>query len=617
MKFYSFDVFDTCLCRTCGEPYAVFDLVARELFGINASRAQIADFRYIRKKGEIIARKRTDKEDITIEDIYQYCDFSGLTTLSNIEIIELEKLIEKRVLKPIYKTLNLITRYHERNIHIIYISDMYLPSSFIKEMLELYGFWKDGDSIFVSGEIGKSKASGDLFRYVSQKVQCHFYQWKHFGGNRHSDVNVPRRMGILAERLNFGYSFYQKRLLLKDSSPSENYMARAVGVSRAISLSYSDDVRYKFASDFIAPIYVPFVYYILSDAVKRNMKRLYFMARDGYILYKIAQSMNYLFPSIEIRYLYVSRKSLYLPSLKDLSKDSLETLLLHDSNDIEGLYDNFQIDIDRKKYKLDSIDDILRNEDVFKLLKCRWEEQKENCLGYFKQERLASEFSDVAIVDIRGTRKCQRSINQILNSAGYCNVFAYYLEADKNRIFPTPSDEYDAVFYGDYLQSKNYNNMSVTALLFEKYFCISNNKRTSGYIKNRGKIKPEFDEGELLPDYYNEIQQINECVCLLYTKYFMDNSLQKHSNVIMNYTLSVLSDFIRMPRREYLLSLKHLYFSETKHKSVEFIKFLGINDLIRHRVMWIRGSLMYTCPLLLYIYICIRAIGNALKNILR
>lgn len=602
MKIYSFDVFDTCLCRTCGEPYAVFELMAKELLGINASKTQIADFRYIREKGETIARKKTYKEDITIEEIYQYCNFSGLTALSNIEIIELEKKIEKRVLKPICRTLNLINEYHKKNIHIIYISDMYLPSSFIKEVLEQHGFWKEGDSIYVSGEIGKTKASGELFRYVSSKVGCHYYQWKHFGDNRHSDVNIPRRMGILAKRLYFGYSYYQQKLLCKDASPSENYISRAVGISRAITLSFGEDIRYKFAADFIAPIYVPFTYNLLSDAVKRGIKKLYFLARDGYLLYKIALSMNNLFPSIEINYLYVSRKSLYLPSLKDLSKDSLKSILLHDSNDIESLYDNFQIDIDWEKYNLDNINDVLENEDFLRLLEHRWHEQKENCLNYFKQERLASKFPDVAIVDVRGTRRCQRSINQILNSAGYCSVFAYYLEADRNRIIPTSKDEYDAVFYGDYLRSKNYIDMSVTSLLFEKYFCISKAKRTSRYICCRGKIVPEFDEGELIPDFYEDIHNINERVCLLYLDYFLDNWVQLYSTDIINCTLSVLSDFMRVPRKEYLFALKNISFSETRHKSTKLIKKIGLNDIIKRNTIWMKGSLMYTSPLLFHIY---------------
>lgn len=46
---------------------------------------------------------------------------------------------------------------------------MYLPSDFLKSLLQRFGFWEEGDRIYVSGEIGLTKYSGNLFRYVQKR----------------------------------------------------------------------------------------------------------------------------------------------------------------------------------------------------------------------------------------------------------------------------------------------------------------------------------------------------------------------------------------------------------------------------------------------------------------
>ena len=64
----------------------------------------------------------------------------------------------------------------------------------------------------------------------------------------------------------------------------------------------------------IGPILLSYVVYILRDAEKRKVRKLYFLSRDGYILCKIAKILcvSYKLP-IECEYLYVSRLALRAP----------------------------------------------------------------------------------------------------------------------------------------------------------------------------------------------------------------------------------------------------------------------------------------------------------------
>lgn len=601
MKIYSFDILDTCLCRTCGESYAVFDLLAQDVLGIDITPSQLADFRLIRTKGEKIARQKSIAEDVTIEQIYQECDFSGLIDLTLDKIIEREILIERKVLRPIYGTLQKIKKIHSQEQSILYISDMYLPSKFFVEILEEFGFWKEGDKIFVSCEIGNSKVTGNLFRYISRQLNISYREWIHYGDNRYSDVVVPRKLGICAHHVKFDYSHYQKYLINKDYDPTECYMARLAGISRAIAIGNKYSPRLQFAADIIAPIYVSFTYNVLKDAKKRGIKRLFFIARDAHIIYCIAKEMRSLFPNIEIKYLYASRKALYLPSLEDITMNTLQTILPpYQLKYNDEYFDNFQVDtngLTYDKFKNNNIPPSLIEE-----IKKRWKEQKVNTLNYFIQEGLADKHTKVGIVDIRGSRRSQRCINKILKTNDYNGVFGYYLESDKYRIPPESPEEYYSFIYSDYNVSPNFSNIFLNNILLEKYFCISSAKRTSGYIKkDNGEIIPEFEEGENLPEYFDSIHQLNISVCLDFLRLFINNKLDIHSNEIFKYSFSLISEFANHPQREYVKVFRDLEYNETSQHSQMIVGI--VNPLFnKKRYKWFRGSLLITSPLLLMLY---------------
>ena len=107
-SIYSYDIFDTCLVRACGEPSHVWDILAHKILGESADFAQIADFVLIRRSAEGKAREELishEKEDVTIEDIYTYCDFSSLTDISKHDIMEEEMAVEEKMLIPVYSVL--------------------------------------------------------------------------------------------------------------------------------------------------------------------------------------------------------------------------------------------------------------------------------------------------------------------------------------------------------------------------------------------------------------------------------------------------------------------------------------------------------------------------------
>ena len=89
--YYSFDIFDTCIIRTCGYPHNVFDLLAIAVLGNKSSNSLRADFVNIRISAEASARKKKQSE-VTLEDIYQECDFNGISSIAKNIILDRSSL---------------------------------------------------------------------------------------------------------------------------------------------------------------------------------------------------------------------------------------------------------------------------------------------------------------------------------------------------------------------------------------------------------------------------------------------------------------------------------------------------------------------------------------------
>lgn len=596
---YSFDIFDTCLGRICGESKNIFYLLAKKILGSTADQSRLNDFVYIRVNAEILARKQKTREDITLADIYNIADFSSFTDIPNDSICALELELERENLFPIYSMLNKIKKLHNKNKSVIYISDMYLPAKFLIEILESNGFWKDGDRIYVSSEIGLTKSSGHLYNHVRKIEKPFIGKWIHSGDNKWSDFIIPLAKGIRCNLIKTGYSKYQlltKNLNFKSSVPT---VCLAPAISRSISLELGNNEKIKFASDLIAPIYVPFVYNILKDANKRRLKRLYFLSRDGYILFEIAKCFKKLFPEIGIYYLHVSRKSLYLPGILNFNKESLSELLIYaNNNNIRETLDNFQIEFNDSEIQLlskydDIVNGIFSNPSILEKIKFRWESQKKLCIEYLIQEKVASKDSNVGIIDLRGTRKSQIAINKLLLANGFSPVYAYYLEVTDKRLIG--KDTYYSQYYMETVKNSNtYKGLYYGKYILEHYFSITPFRRCAGYEYKDGRINPIFDDEEILSLEAEKCTYINiNCSKEFARRMILMDALQ-NSDEIINCSLAILSSFILKPDKSYLRALLNINMSQTQYKERLLVKYVHLSDFFSKKIAWYEGSVKLT-----------------------
>lgn len=295
MRLASFDIFDTTLLRRCGRPEAVWNALAENLF------PEEMDL----QEAFVVWRKNAQGE--TLEEKYDGIDpsflyFSGIDKKG---MMQAEEAVERAMLILNPSVCRLIEQRRAEGYRIAFISDMYLSSQFLRQVLESYGCCQAADAVFVSCEHHARKDTGALYEVVRQAL--HPSEWLHYGDNLRSDVKMARRKGIRAVHINTSYNDVENACV--QVSPA------MAALSRRYRLEQEKDEFAGFAADFVVPAYLPYVIYVLREARRMGIRKLYFLSRDSYILLKAAQALSKESEGLELHYLFVSRRSLLLPYL--------------------------------------------------------------------------------------------------------------------------------------------------------------------------------------------------------------------------------------------------------------------------------------------------------------
>ncbi|QQB50542.1 hypothetical protein [Delftia acidovorans] len=221
---------------------------------------------------------------------------------------------------------------------------------------------------------------------------------------------------------------------------------------------YDDVSEWMVYSQIVSPFLVNFVEWIISDALKREVKILYFLARDGQILHKIAKALTACrnIP-IECRYLYASRQALHLPGHVSISQSRSWIMDDTDYLSIRAISERLAIPVElfgekvRKKIDVDfeknlSKDErrilslLLEENSISKLIDESSKEKLDLAVKYFRQEGVISdEIRNIGIVDVGWHGRLQRSIDNILSK---CDIFPSYIHGYYLALF-------DSMVYSD------------------------------------------------------------------------------------------------------------------------------------------------------------------------
>lgn len=589
-KLISFDIFDTLFIRSCGDPQYIFYLLALEIMGEDTPINKVLDFMKMRKEGEIKAINSiiNSDEDITIKEIYAHCNFKLFTSKPTDEIIEKELDIERSNLLAVHNMKEKVQEARSKADQIAFISDMYVPESFIRKLLLDNEFYKVGDIILMSSTWKKKKATGHLFdcleTVISRKLSS--ISWHHYGDNTISDGIQVLKKGGIPHLITHKQTYYNEWLKQKEINVYESPITRLAAILHALYHNHQYNTQTKFIVDLIVPLFVPFVYSILSDAIKKNKKVLYFYARDSYILYIIAQRIikeqNW---SIDIKYLYISRKVIYPLLLIDASID--EILELHRENGkltscVQRILENYLPEdlipkdfLNKQSYtnpniteeeKKELIKNILLNNEINNYCK----KSKNDLFNYLHQEGFLPSTEDIAFVDLAGSRKSQYILNKCLTENGYHKVFGYYL-----------------INMGDISIIKDHNyssqmqiewpNVKICLPIIEDFYTITNQGRTIGYQKQDNKYIPICTPPRNVISKKILMSELHS-IMLDATSLYIKNKLYLHNSTLQTISTLLTIEFSKSPKKEYLKTFDNFVIRENESAENFIINKLSMKD---------------------------------------
>ncbi|HNV24364.1 MAG TPA: hypothetical protein PKH98_05685, partial [Candidatus Omnitrophota bacterium] len=277
-------------------------------------------------------------------------------------------------------------------------------------------------------------------------------------------------------------------------------------------------------ADVIGPLYTSFVWWILKNAEKHKIKRLYFMSRDGHILYKIAELFKEAWElDVDLRYFNISRQSIFYPSIIDVDTMDAKWFTWNIFSDLTP-----EIVLNRLSIKEEEVSDELlkygvknihhrmpfskktsflkffHEPKVKEIILKKSDQLNENTIGYLKQEGFADQIP-YAVVDLGWLALSQYALSRLLdknNCRPKEGVKGFYLGL--NGLFSAYKNDTGHAYM---FSPKNYL-FKINLIQYEllEIFCSTRQGRTINYKKDNGKFYPILSCSDIDKDWPIEAQ---------------------------------------------------------------------------------------------------------------
>ncbi len=290
----SFDIFDTLIFRPIDVPTDLFYFVGEKL--------HFMDFAKIRRETEQYIRQRKYRKwgtyEITLEEIYEELEFkTGISRAVGMQTemeTEMEFCFANPYMLEVFDILQ--TAREKEDKQIICISDMYLSSAWLKQILQKCGY-TGIDEIFVSCEEGASKSKGTLYEKIitqytnnTSSGNARNKRFVHIGDNRESDIECAEKHGFEAIYYpNVNLSGISCRA--EDMSVIIGSLYRGIVNARIYSglkqYTFDYELGYIYGGFFV----MGYCQFIHQYAENHKVDKLLFLSRDGYIIKKVYDQM--------------------------------------------------------------------------------------------------------------------------------------------------------------------------------------------------------------------------------------------------------------------------------------------------------------------------------------
>jgi len=413
----AFDFYDTLVTRMVGTPADIFSIVGWRL--------HFSQFRQMRIAAEERARK-AHGELVTFDTIYEYIP---LSEDDRKRAYELELHLESCLVVPVRRVISLF------NAGDIIVSDMYHAESLYRDILARFVPAPEVSRVYVSALEGGSKANGLLWKKVAAECPAHRM---HFGDNFHADIIQARRNGFTAHHIVDAQLNHYEQALSRSGVDGSMIAgaAKAARVSMIGSETTKDEesIITVFAS-VIAPLAYAFSNWIIKSCLDQDIRRVYFLARDGYLPYRICKAVcaARIIP-LECVYIYGSRHALHLPGFRDidLASDwllertydlSLDTIAKRAGIPVSSLQKAASPPLDADPYRKIGVDEwdqaklALLNPSVIEAIGRSSQDAFGAAFQYYRSVGL-TDSAPAGLVDIGWNGRMQQSLRSLLDKAG-------------------------------------------------------------------------------------------------------------------------------------------------------------------------------------------------------
>lgn len=612
----SFDIFDTLLTRAVYKPQDLFYFIGKELSNKKIINIDQNSFKENRIKAEIYSRQKKSNEEITLDDIY--FELQKLLSINN-DILEYIKLLECTMENNFsYSIDENIKKIKEDSI---IISDMYLPEIFIKDLLLNNGIkYKE---LFLSSRYKLTKHTGNLYDIAIKKYKDIY----HLGDNIYSDFKIPIKKNIRANHyVNSNPTIYENNIYHNKQLDFELKSILSGAMKAARLNKHYDNINqntiHEVSSNIIAPFLYIYVDWVINIALENKIEKLYFISRDGQILYKIAKIIlnQKSLKNIQISYLYGSRKAWHLPSISEINESVLEWIfdptMYLSVEDICNRVD-MNIEVISEYLKQINIFDFKKNLNELERLSCKElfrnntnihkiiigiaKERRKIVIDYLKQEGFNNN-SRIGIVDVGWRGRQQVSLSKILDYGDIypeTGIYGFYISLI-NKVNSYKNDSYFTL-----IDKERFVNTVSCLALFE-IFVAADHGSCIGYkySSEQSKIIPLLREplNTKMLNWGLEIQQ--NCV-LCFTTIIIKNIILCNTNIKQHTYLAItlLKKFFNFPQKQIIYTFGDIDIYEDQEENISYklcekillfdilkfflFKFKSINHNI-----WLEGSII-------------------------
>jgi predicted HAD superfamily hydrolase len=592
-RIVSFDIFDTALLRNVLQAHDVFGLVqlryeqAHSPLPFNFAKERVLCEKELRDE----AWQTRHETEVLLDDIYAYMLKKHRLSADDAEQLKaLELSIEGAVCvrNPFVHSLY----EYARSLHkpVIFVSDIYLPQRFIADILHKEGY-NGYHKLYTSSSYKRTKATGTLYDLVLQDLQIPASSLLHIGDNKQSDIEMASTKGIRVV-------YYEKCATLAEKEYKQGEVSRIKSTQEVLFdsllgatvvnkfLSNRDECKtsskeqfwYRFGYEKAGVLLLGFCLWILKRAKEDRVDRLFFLARDGYVLQKIVDLLTVSGGSrIQTEYLLASRRAYNFANIRALGEKEIRFLIYETSYIPLGQYfKRIGIDFSLVKDKIQQFgfknaEEYVSNEqkeDLRKLFLAvedlileRAAQERANLLDYFKEFGI-KDGQTIGMVDIGWNGSLQTSFAKLLKEINSDNkTQGYYLgtwEGARNNCSESVNIH---GYLCEFSEPESYKNLLKECVEIFEFIHLAPDGSLICFESEEGKPKPLFDAVPSEIENYQKAKILHEGIFDFVADFMKSYSNFPEINFEKEIAIAPLKRVLQNPTQKELVCLGDLIHS--------------------------------------------------------